>query len=503
VITPADPAVAPLEELPLEHLAALGRLVRVLNHDVDLQEAMRTALAAVLQVLDFDGGGIYLCDHDSRMATVRCAAGIPEDFLSEIVTVSMDEAPYRDLLVHGEPVFLEDYSQLSQERAARWGFASMAAVPLEYGGTVLGALNVISTRRRTLSAYERGVLELAGRELGSAFSRSRVAEDLRRAEDNLRTFFELSPDMLFVLDGQGDVVEMNREASRQLGYTSDEYRGRSVYGLHPASDRDRVANTVTRMLSGMEEVCTVPLLTSGGHEVPVETRVAQGTWNGADALFGICRNSRSDRVLRAAVGALNGALQLKDAYTASHVQGVTAVAVALAEEMGLPPDRVDLVRIAAELHDIGKLGVPPAVLSKPGQLSPAERLLIEEHSMNGYELLRPMDFLGPIPDIVAQHHERCDGSGYPNGLRADGILLEARVVAVADVVEAMASHRPYRPALPFSSALNEIRQGAGVTYDEDVAAALQELWKRDEIPLEAAHAAARHRRRAPREERGG
>jgi len=360
---------------------------------------------------------------------------------------------------------------------------------------VFGALNVASRTRHRITGSERAILSLVAEQLGIAFSRARMVEETRRAEDNLRSFFDLSPDMLFVLDGQGDVVEVNQEVCHQLGYSLDECRGRSVFAFHPQEERDRVVTTVTRMLSGREEICTVPLQTSQGHHVPVETRVSQGRWNGAEALFGICRNSRSDRVLRAAVLALNGALELRDPYTATHVREVTPVAVALAEELRLPPDRVELVRIASELHDIGMLGVPATVLSKPGTLSKAERLLVEEHSVLGYDLLRPMEFLGPIPQIVLQHHERLDGSGYPDGLTRDEIMLEARVIAVADVVEAMSAHRPYRAALPFRSAVDEIRRGAGVLYDAKAAAALQSLWRRDAIPLEAAHAAARHRRR--------
>ncbi len=481
-------------EVPVEHLAALGRLVSVINNDGDLLESMRAALDAVLEILDFDGGGIYVADAVERTATVRCAAGLPEDFLAGLAVIGMDDPPYSGVLVHGEPTYLEDYARFSPTKAARWGFRSLASVPLPFGDEVFGALNLISRRRRRVSEYERSVLEAVGKELGTAFSRARVVEELRRAEDNLRTFFELSPDMLFVLDGQGDVVEMNREASRQLGYSPDEYRGRSVFELHPSEQRDRVANTVTRMLSGLEECCTVPLVTSDGHEVPVETRVSHGRWNEDDALFGICRNSRSDRVLKAAVEALNGALQLQDPYTAGHVVGVALLSVALATEMGLPPDRIDLVRIAAQLHDIGKLGVPATVLAKPGPLTEGERLLVQEHSSHGYDLLQPMKFLGPIPAIVLQHHERADGSGYPLGASGEDIMLEARIIGVADVVEAMAAHRPYRPTLPFSSALVEIKRGAGTVYDAGVATALQALWRKDEIPLDAAHAAARHRR---------
>jgi PAS domain S-box-containing protein len=426
---------------------------------------------------------------------VRCATGLPEDFLSEVAILPIDDPAYAGILVEGESVFAEDYAKLRPERSRRWGFKSLAAVPLPCGDTVFGALNVASQTRHRITDNERAILTTVAEQLGIAFSRAQMVEELRRAEDNLRAFFELSPDMLFVLDGQGDVVEVNREVCHQLGYSPGECRGRSVFSFHPEGERDRVVTTVTRMLSGLEESCTVPLQTSQGHDVPVETRVSQGRWNGAEALYGICRNSRSDRVLHAAVLALNGALELRDPYTATHVREVTPVAVALAEELKLPPDRVELVRLASGLHDIGMLGVPATVLSKPGTLSKAERLLVQEHSVLGYDLLKPMEFLGPIPTIVLQHHERLDGSGYPDGLTGDETMFEARIISVADVVEAMSAHRPYRPALPFRSAVDEVRKGAGVRYDEHVAAALLALWRRDGIPLEAAHAAARHRRR--------
>jgi PAS domain S-box-containing protein len=482
-------------DVPAEHLTALGRLVHVMNGDADLLETMHVALQAVLDVLGYDGGGIYVVDHAAGTAHVRCSVGLPEDFLGEVAVVRTDAPVYARIFVDGEPVVAEDYAKLRPDRAKRWGFKSMVSVPLPYGDTVFGALNVASRSRRRITEEELALLVAVGEQLGVAFSRARVVEELRQAEDNLRAFFDLSPDMLFVLDGQGEVVEVNREVCHQLGFAAQECRGRSVFAFHPEDQRDRVVTTVTRMLSGLEEHCTVPLVTSQGHQVPVETRIAQGRWDGAEALFGICRNSRSDRVLRAAVLALNGALELHDPSTAGHAREVTPVAVALAEEMGLPPDRVELVRIASDLHDIGMLGVPPAVLSKPRPLSRIERLLVQEHSRIGYELLKPMEFLGPIPEIVLQHHERLDGSGYPEGLSGDAILLESRIISVADVIEAMASHRPHREALPFRSAVGEIRRGAGVTFDARVARALQALWKRDGVPLEAAHAAARHRRR--------
>ena len=483
---PAATGEAEASSVPIEHLAALGRLVHVVNRDASLEAAMAAGLEAVLEILDFDGGGIYVVDPSARTATVQCARGLPESFISAVRVVDIDAPAYAGVFASGEALFTEDYASVSPAHAVEWGFTSVASVPLTCDGTVFGALNVTSCRRHRFSGYERAVLDAVGEELGVAFSRARATSALRRAEDNLRSFFELCPDMLFVLDGNGDVLEMNHEANRQLGYTPAEFRGRSVFELHPADERDEVANTVTRMLSGLEESCFVPLVTKQGHKIPVETRVAQGRWDSGDALFGICRNSRADRVLSAAVEALTSALELRDAHTAGHAHDVARVSDALANELGMPPDRVDLVRIAAQLHDIGKLGIPSDLLSKSAPLSAAEAMLLQDHSAYGFTLLRPMNFLGPIPEIVRQHHERLDGSGYPDGLVGDDILLEARVIGVADVVETMSAHRATRAALPFRAAVTEIEDGAGTKYDPLVSAALASLWAKDEVPLAAA-----------------
>jgi len=149
----------------------------------------------------------------------------------------------------------------------------------------------------------------------------------------------------------------------------------------------------------------------------------------------------------------------------------------MANEMGLPEDQVEGLRIAAYVHDIGKIAVPAEILSKPGALTEVEFALIKQHPQVGRELLGAIHFRQPVAEIVAQHHERQDGSGYPAGLRGDEILPEARVLAVADVVEAMASHRPYRPSLGLEAALAEVRDGAGTRYDAAAVAACERAFE--------------------------
>jgi len=185
--------------------------------------------------------------------------------------------------------------------------------------------------------------------------------------------------------------------------------------------------------------------------------------------------ARLDKTLNGAVLAVSAALEKHDPYTAGHEIRVAKLASAIAEEMSRQ-DIADQVHLAASLHDIGKIGVPSEILCKPSRLSEVESLMVRTHSQIGYEILESIDFGWPLADVVHQHHERLDGSGYPQGLSGPEIPLEARIIAVADVVEAMSSHRPYRSALAIDVALREITTNKGTLYDEAVVDACVSLF---------------------------
>jgi PAS domain S-box-containing protein/putative nucleotidyltransferase with HDIG domain len=182
------------------------------------------------------------------------------------------------------------------------------------------------------------------------------------------------------------------------------------------------------------------------------------------------------RTVQGAVEALAFAVETRDPYTAGHQQRVAQLAVAIAREMGFAEGKIEAVQIAASLHDIGKIHVPSDILSKPGRLSSEEMNLVKTHAEASYNILSKIDTPWPIASIVRQHHERMDGSGYPQGLSGDDIGQEARILAVADTVEAMVSHRPYRPALGTDRALEEIEKNKGKLYDADVAGACLKLF---------------------------
>jgi uncharacterized domain HDIG len=169
--------------------------------------------------------------------------------------------------------------------------------------------------------------------------------------------------------------------------------------------------------------------------------------------------------LEATIAAAGKAVGARDPYTAGHQLRVAQLAGAIASEMGLDQDCVKGVAMGAVIHDIGKIHIPAELLAKPARLTPIEFSLMKTHTEVGHDILKDIPFLWPVADIAHQHHERLDGSGYPRGLKDDRIRLEARIVAVADVVEAMSAHRPYRPALGLEAALDEIQRQRGRRYD--------------------------------------
>jgi len=186
---------------------------------------------------------------------------------------------------------------------------------------------------------------------------------------------------------------------------------------------------------------------------------------------------RLRKTLGATVQAMVVTVEARDPYTAGHQRRVSDLARAIASEMCLTAEQIDGIRMASVIHDIGKISVPAEILSKPTRLSNTEFSLIKQHSESGYGILKDIDFIGPVAKIVLQHHERIDGSGYPRGLKSADMLMEAKILAVADVVEAIASHRPYRPALGIDVALEEIMQKKGILYDEDVVDACLRLFR--------------------------
>jgi len=184
------------------------------------------------------------------------------------------------------------------------------------------------------------------------------------------------------------------------------------------------------------------------------------------------------------IQAMAATVEMRDPYTAGHQRRVSDLSGAIAEEMGLSEDQIYGIKMTGDIHDLGKISVPAEILSKPTRLTDIEFSLIKTHPEVGYEILKDIEFPWPVAEIVVQHHEKVDGSGYPRGLSGDGISREARIMTVADVVEAMASHRPYRPALGIDAALDEVKKNRGVLYDPDAVDACLKIFKEKRYSLD-------------------
>ena len=357
-------------------------------------------------------------------------------------------------------------------------FADIKASPIRYGGkdAVLGVLRDVSDR---VAAEQR----------------------LVEAEAQFRGLVEQSIAGSYIIQ-DGKFAYVNPRAAEILGYDSAE----ALVGLDPLmrvaeKDRKKVRETMRARLEGEKQVVAhaFTALRRDGTMIEVGIHGARGVHRGRPAIIGLMQDIteklRAEEEVKSYVAQLEAAFrstvevatslgEMRDPYTAGHQRRVAGIAVAIGAALGFDVRRQEGLRVAGHLHDTGKIIIPAEILSKPGKLSAIEMQLVSAHSQAGYDVLKSVSFPWPVAQVALQHHERMDGSGYPQGLKGEAILLEARIVAVADVIEAMSSHRPYRPGLGIDAALAEIERGRGSLYDANVVDACLRLFRemRFQIP---------------------
>jgi len=325
--------------------------------------------------------------------------------------------------------------------------------------------------------------------------RKRAEEALRASEELFRSYLEYAPDGVYMSDLEGNFLYGNRKCEEIIGYRREELVGKNFLELNILSENS--LNKAAQLLQvNIEGKSTGPdeieLISKEGRLIPVEinTSVVQRMGQGIVLAFvrDITERKHAEEELQdtleslrkafgATIQALVSAVEARDPYTAGHQIRSADLARTIATEMGLPHEKIEGIRVAGSIHDIGKLSIPAEILSKPAKLSELEFSLIKEHARRGYEMLKDVESPWPLAEIVHQHHERIDGSGYPRNLKGEEILIEARILTVADVVEAMASHRPYRPSLGIEAALEEIEKNSGIFYDKTVADACLRLFR--------------------------
>jgi PAS domain S-box-containing protein len=335
------------------------------------------------------------------------------------------------------------------------------------------------------------------REIGEARERQarRKAEDsLRAAEEQFRGLVEQSIAGIYIIQDE-KFAYVNRRFAEILGYDSaSELVGRDPLSLVVESDRATVLENMRKRLDG--EVRSVSYSYTAMRKdstlIDVGVHGSRATHAGNPAVIGLMQDisekKRAEKEIQRYVAQLEKAFmstvrvattlsEMRDPYTAGHERRVAEIAVAIGREFGFDDRRLEGLRVAGYLHDVGKMTIPSEILSKPGRLSAIEFQLIQGHAKASYDVLKDVEFPWPVAQVVLQHHERMDGSGYPQGLKGEAIMLEARIMAVSDVVEAMSSHRPYRPGLGIEKALAEIERGRGTAYDTEAADACLRLFR--------------------------
>lgn len=329
--------------------------------------------------------------------------------------------------------------------------------------------------------------------------RKHAEYSLLESEERYRTVVENAHESILITQ-DAKIVFANRSAVRDSGYSYAELLNLEFEKFIHEDDRGMVVNLYWRRLQGeyLDPNYEFRIICKDGSVKWVELNVTIIEWNKKPATLNFLKDiterklldeevNKSYRQTREALNATVNSIAMivenRDPYTTGHQKRVSILAEAIASEMGLAESQKDFIATAAIMHDIGKISIPSEILSKPSKLSDIEYDLIKTHSESGHNILKDIHFPWPVAQVILQHHERINGSGYPHNLKGNEILLEARIIAVADVVEAISSHRPYRATLGIDYALNEISQNRGILYDSDIVDACLRLFREKNFSL--------------------
>jgi len=312
---------------------------------------------------------------------------------------------------------------------------------------------------------------------------------LQDAVTRLKAILQAIPDLIFIINRNGVILEYYAEKKEDLYAQPIEFLNKKVTEVLPSDVAERVIKAIQEVFSTREVVEFGYSLNIRGKVRQWDARIVKLNENEVLAVVrDVTQLKKMAKKLRESyerlrksfqqfIKAMAKIVESRDPYTAGHQERVAELAVAIAKEMRLSEGKIEAIQMAGLLHDMGKIAIPVEILTKPAKLSELEFTLVKTHPQVAYEVLKEIDFPWPVAEIIYQHHERWDGSGYPRGLKDDEILLEARILAVADVVEAMCSHRPYRPAYSIEEALEELTRNKGKLYDPEVVEACVKLFK--------------------------
>ena len=436
-------------------------------------EALRESEEKYRQLVDNAPAGIYEVDFVQRkFVTVN-------DVMCEYTGYSKEEI----LSMSPFDILTDESRALFMERMAKIFAGEKVPEAVEYTiNTKEDKIIWVILNHKLI--YEKGFPKGARAVEHNITERKLAEQALRHSEEKYRFLVDNANDAIFVAQ-DGFIKFPNPKTVQILGYGDEELARIPYMGLIHPEDRSILSEFRQKRDGSKELTATYSIRIINRADEPIWAQISSVpiVWEDRPATLNFVRDITTQKkaeeelkhsldklrkITGATIQAIAQTVEVRDPYTAGHQKRVADLARAIATRMGLGADRVDGIRMAGVIHDIGKISVPAEILSKPGLLTPLEFSLIKTHSQVGYDILKDIEFPWDIATMVLQHHERLDGSGYPQGITGDRILLEAKILTVADVVEAMASHRPYRPSLGMDKALDEIKDKRGRFYDPDV-----------------------------------
>ena len=506
-----------------EHvMSVLYDIALVIGGETSVRPLLTKTVQRILYHTSFPTGLVFL-DPPTATGTatieVRLDAAVGDFGFNRLVGKPLN---IPTALLEGPASVIEDPELLRSLTDATRPYGACLRLPIDHEGVILLLAPRLPTTQLPLTHVFQPVMTNLAKALllcrhNDAFAASLVAErdmaeqSLEETEEKFRSITSVAQDAILMIDDKGMLAYWNPAAERIFGYTAAEAIGNDAHRLIVP---ERYLQAFEKGFAGFRQTGNGPIigktleieaLRKGGDEFPVELSVSalqlDGRWHAVGILRDITTRKRNEAALRQSEASLRKALlgtiqavalmvEKRDPHTAGHQLRTARLAVAIAHELGWPADRIEGVRLSAIIHDIGKIYVPTEILSRPGKLNELEIELIRSHSQVGFDIIRNVAFPWPVAQIILQHHERFDGTGYPNHLAGEQIIPEARVLAVADVVEAMTSHRPFRPASSIEEALEEIARDRGTHFDPEVVDACLRVFREHGFSFEELPAGA-------------
>ena len=455
----------------------------------DVEKAINSTMGHLGEICEASRVSLFVIYEDgTKMDNTHewCAAGVKPQ-IDNLQTISLDQFAWmKKMLQQGQGVKAKALTELPAEAKAEKEFfskqdnKSFLYLPIKLEGKLGGMIGFSATQeQKDWKEDELDLLKIVAGVTGD-FLEKKIADDTQRDRDvRFRRLAQASLESIFILKN-GKILDANHLVGSLLGYKPSEYLGKEFVEFVDAQEKEEVGKKVTANSAKPFETTAKK---KDGTLFPVEV-VAKNLLIQEEPMTVVALRDISERKGQSKEGqetvaklkdALEGTIRtmaltiaLRDPFAAGHGESVSKLSTAIAQEMGLSEEQVEGLRVAGIIHDIGKVSLPTEILSKPGGISDAERLLIENHPKMGHDMLKDIKFPWPVATMVLQHHERMNGTGYPAGLPGDKLMLEAKILAVADTVDAILSDRSYRPAKGLENVIEELTKNKTTLYDPKV-----------------------------------